>query len=78
MNAVCSRTDAAVQGKQLLWSTSTDTLRLAITETVNRCAAPAATTSAPAGQSRDDEQRVLLFSKRDAATRGGSKVEDWT
>ena len=81
MNAAQSRADTALQGEELLWSTSDAALRIAIMETISLCCAPlAAAASAPSGlkQSRDEEQRRLLLSKSGAAPAAEGEGEDFS
>ena len=76
-----SRADAALQGEELLWSTSESALRIAITETISLCCAPlAAAASAPSGlkQSRDEDQRRLLLGKSGAAPAPEGEGEDFS
>ena len=81
MNSAQSRADTALQGEELLWSTSDAALRIAIMETISLCCAPlAAAASAPSGlkQSRDEEQRRLLLGKSGAAPAAGGEGEDFS
>ena len=57
---------AAVQGEEMLWSTSDASLRLAIMETIGRYCE---STAAPAAlqQSCDEDQRMLLLGESDAS-----------
>jgi hypothetical protein len=65
---------AAVQGEEMLWSTSESSLRLAIMETIGRYCE---STAAPAAlqQSRDEEERRLLLGKSDASRARGAQGE---
>jgi hypothetical protein len=65
---------AAVQGEEMLWSTSDASLRLAIMETIGRYCE---STAAPAAlqQSRDEEERRLLLGKSDASRARGAQGE---
>ena len=66
---------AAVQGEEMLWSTSDASLRLAIMETIGRYCE---STTAPAAlqQSRDDdERRQQLLGKSDASRARGAPGE---
>ena len=66
---------AAVQGEEMLWSTSDASLRLAIMETIGRYCE---STAAPAAlqQSRDEEERrLLLLGKSDALRARGAQGE---
>jgi hypothetical protein len=81
MNSAQSRADTALQGEELLWSTSDAALRIAIMETISLCCAPlAAAASAPSGlkQSTDEEQRRLLLGKSDAAPAAEGEGEDFS
>jgi hypothetical protein len=66
---------AAVQGEEMLWSTSDASLRLAIMETIGRYCE---STAAPAAlqQSRDEEERrQQLLGKSDASRARGAQGE---
>ena len=66
---------AAVQGEEMLWSTSESSLRLAIMETIGRYCE---STAAPAAlqQSRDEEERrQQLLGKADASRARGAQGE---
>ena len=81
MNAAQSHADTALQGEELLWSTSDAALRIAIMETISLCCAPlAAAASAPSGlkQSRDEDQRGLLLGKSGAAPAAEGEGEDFS
>ena len=81
MNAAQSLADTALQGEELLWSTSEYALRIAIMETISLCCAPlAAAASDPSGlkQSRDEDQRRLLFGKSGAAPAAEGEGEDFS
>jgi hypothetical protein len=66
--------NAAVQGEEMLWSTSDASLRLAIMETIGRYCE---STSAPAAlqHSSDEDQRRLLLGKSDASRARGAQGE---
>ena len=66
--------NAAVQGEEMLWSTSDASLRLAIMETIGRYCE---STAAPAAlqQSSDEDQRRLLLGKSDASRARGAQGE---
>ena len=67
---------AAVQGEEMLWSTSDASLRLAIMETIGRyCESTAAPAPAALQQSRDEEERRLLLGKSDASRARGAQGE---
>ena len=81
MNSARSRADTALQGEELLWSTSESALRIAIMETISLCCAPlAAAASASSGlkQSRDEDQRRLLLGKSSAAPAAEGEGEDFS
>ena len=75
MACVILQVNAAVQGEEMLWSTSESSLRLAIMETIGRYCE---STAAPAAlqQSRDEEERrLLLLGKSDASRAQGAQGE---
>ena len=66
--------NAAVQGEEMLWSTSDASLRLAIMGTIGRYCE---STGAPAAlqHSSDEDQRRLLLGKSDASRARGAQGE---
>ena len=78
MNAAQSRADTALQGEELLWSTSDAALRIAIMETISRyCKSTGATAATPPAlqRSSDEDQRRLLLGKSDASRARGAQGE---
>jgi len=68
--------NAAVQGEEMLWSTSDASLRLAIMETIGRyCESTAAPAPAALQHSSDEDQRRLLLGKSDASRARGAQGE---
>jgi hypothetical protein len=73
--------DIAVQGKELLWSTSESALRIAIMKTISLCCVPLAEAASAASglkHSRDEEQRRMLFDKSGAAPAAEGESEDFS
>ena len=70
--------NAAVQGEEMLWSTSDASLRVAIMETISRyCKSTGATAATPPAlqHSSDEDQRRLLLGKSDASRARGAQGE---
>jgi hypothetical protein len=82
MNSAQSRADTALQGEELIWSTSDAALRIAVMETISLCCAPlAAAASAPSGlkQSKDEDQRRrLLLGKSGVAPAAEGEGDDFS
>ena len=74
MACVILQVNAAVQGEEMLWSTSDASLRLAIMETIGRYCESTAAPAAPQ-QSNDKDQRRLLLGKSDASRAQGAQGE---
>ena len=74
MACVILQVNAAVQGEEMLWSTSESSLRLAIMETIGRYCESIAAPAAPQ-QSNDEDQRRLLLGKSDASRAQGAQGE---
>ena len=74
MACVILQVNAAVQGEEMLWSTSDASLRLAIMETIGRYCESTAAPAAPQ-QSNDEDQRRLLLGKSDASRARGAQGE---